>query len=87
MKLKISAMVNIAELPKKGAVVPANSKSKPPIKGPGTVAMLRTELAIPRIPPCSSAGDNRDRKLGTMVRMIPLPDAIMVKPARNKVML
>jgi hypothetical protein len=48
MKLKTSPIPNIAELPKKGAVIPANSKRKPPINGPGTVAMLRTELASAR---------------------------------------
>jgi hypothetical protein len=56
LKLKTNPTASIAELPKNAAVAPANSKRKPPINGPGTVAMLKTELAMPRIPPCSSAG-------------------------------
>jgi len=54
-KLKINPTVNINELTKKAAVIPAASKRKMPINGPGTVAILKTELVIPSIPPCSSA--------------------------------
>ena len=83
LKLKANPTASIAELPRNAAVAPATSKRKPPINGPGTVAMLKMELAIPRIPPCSSAGVNRERKLGTMVRIMPLPEAIIVMAARK----
>jgi hypothetical protein len=87
LKLKANPTASIAELPKNAAVAPAISKRKPPIKGPGTVAMLIMELAIPRIPPCSSVGVNRERKLGTIVRIIPLPEEIIVIDTRKTKML
>ena len=57
---------------KKGAGSPANSKRAPPINGPGTVAMLATELVTPRVPPCSLTCVLFEMKLGTIVRIIPL---------------
>ena len=86
LKLKASPTASTAELPRNATVAPATSKRKPPIKGPGTVAMLRTELAMPSIPPCSSAGVSRERKLGTMVRIKPLPKDIMVTHAKKAMM-
>ena len=68
----------MAALAKKGAASPANSKREPPIRGPGTVAMLATEFATPKVPPCSFAGVILEMKLGTTVRIIPLPEAIIV---------
>jgi len=86
LKLKTNPTASIAELPKNAAVAPATSKRKPPINGPGTVAMLKMELAMPRIPPCSSAGVSRERKVGTTVRIMPLPEAIIVMDAKKAMM-
>ena len=82
-KLKPSPITNITELPKNAAVGPAISKRKPPINGPGTVAILDTELAIPKTPPCLSAGVSREMKLGTTVLIMPLPEAIIVMEAKK----
>ena len=82
-KLKINPTANMAALPRNATIGPASSKRKPPIKGPGTVAMLIMEPAMPRIPPCSSVGVSRERKVGTMVRIMPLPEAIIVMDARK----
>jgi len=68
---------NIA-LTKNGEANPANSKRKPPINGPGTVAMLATELVTPNILPCSLSLVALEMKLGNTVLMIPLPVEIKV---------
>ncbi len=50
---RITENSNISELTKNGAANPPNSKSIPPIKGPGTVDMLATDSVTPKIFPCS----------------------------------
>jgi hypothetical protein len=76
----------MAALAKKGAANPANSKREPPIRGPGTFAMLATEFATPKVPPCSFLGVIFEMKLGTTVRIIPLPKATIVNErAKTKI--
>jgi len=65
-------------LKRKGVASPANSKTRPPIKGPGTRAMLAIDCVTPNVPPCSFAEVLFEIKLGTAVFIVPIPDAISV---------
>ena len=47
----MNATINMVALRKNGAISPANSKTKPAIKGPGTWAMLDKDSIMPNILP------------------------------------
>lgn len=69
------AMANITALMRKGTNEPAKAYMKPIINGPGILAILATELAMPSMLPCSLKENLFDRNEGIDVLIIPKPAA------------
>lgn len=72
------AIASMNALRKKGAPIPANSNTKPPIKGPGIRAILETDWVTPRVLPCVLCEVRLDMTLGIAVPRIPIPIIIIV---------